>query len=68
MPSQEYKITTIQPQKANVDSHSFYSSSTIQSRGGKCETWSDDDKRCCSCMCSTCFAIGLSIILINFAC
>lgn len=65
MPSSEYKITTVQPQKANVDSHSFYSSSSNNSREfcGKC---SDDDKRCCSCICTTCIAIGVSIILIKF--
>jgi hypothetical protein len=68
MPTPEYKITTVQPQKANVESHSFYSSSTTNNSRECCGKCSDDEKKCCSLMCTTCIAIGVSIILIKFAC
>jgi hypothetical protein len=65
----EYKITTVQPQiqtqTYTVGGHSFYSSYTNDS-GEYCCKCSDDDKRFCSCICTTCIAIGVSIILIKF--
>ena len=67
MPSQEYKITSTQPQSQTIDAHSYYSSHT-SSRGDCCRNCSDDDKRCCSCMCTTGFAIAIIAIIIKFAC
>ena len=66
MPSQEYKITSTQPQTQIVDGHSYYSSHTSSS-GNCCSNCSDDDKRYCSCMCTTGFAIAILAIIINFS-
>ena len=63
----EYNITTFQPQKANIDSHSYYSSSTNTSVGC-CENWSEDDKRCCSCMCTTGLAVIFIVLIVKYAC
>ena len=67
MPNQEYTIKTTHPQIQKVDEHSYYSSHT-SSRGECCENCSDDDKRCCSCMCTTGFAIAILVIIIKFTC
>jgi hypothetical protein len=67
MSAPEYKITTVQPQKASVDSHSYYSSSTYNS-GGCCGKCSEDDKRCCSCMCCTGFAVMVLVLIVKYAC
>jgi hypothetical protein len=67
MPNQEYTIKTTQPQKAKVDAHSYYSSHT-GNRGDCCENWSEDDKRCCSCMTTTCIAISVLVIIVKFTC
>ena len=72
MSNEEYKITTIQPQSQNVDTHSFYSSSitiTNTHRSDECcGNCSEDEKRCYSCMCTSGLAIVVSIILIKYAC
>jgi len=67
MPNQEYKITSTQPQMQKVDAHSYYSTHTSSS-GYCCEKCSDDDKRCCSCMCTSGFAIAILVIIIKFSC
>ena len=69
MPTPEYNITTVQPQKENINlhSHSYYSSSTYTS-GGCCENWSEDDKRCCSCMCTTGLAVMFIVLIVKYAC
>ena len=67
MPNQEYTIKTTQPQTQKVDAQSYYSSHT-SSHGDCCQKCSEDDKRCCSCMCASGFAIAILAIIIKFSC
>jgi len=66
MPIPEYNITTFHPQKVNIDSQSYYSSTNTS--GGCCENWSEDDKRCCSCMCTKGLVVMFIVLIVKYAC